>query len=242
MYTPKIVDGRESHKNMKYLKETEARKKLEQVKKKDVSFAIRALLPYNGCLDNDVPVPQKAVSFQKYDDDWWIGRLVINGSPLGFVPTPSKFQEIRTRRFKILQRGLKKTNSSSSIEKPSVKGKSGQVLQNQAVYYDIVPVMRPVCLIGPSLKGYYILRKLIKSNEKCTVHEIKAQLSYAESLLRLEENTFDLVLKENELSKVVKEIFLFLNTYWKATHPDWNEIEKNLLITPKSKVSFCEPY
>uniref|UniRef100_A0A0K0F5X2 SH3 domain-containing protein n=1 Tax=Strongyloides venezuelensis TaxID=75913 RepID=A0A0K0F5X2_STRVS len=169
-----IIDGRKNHQNMKALKESEGKKKLEQAKKKNVSFAIRALLPYNGCLDNDIPVPGKAVSFQvgqflhiyeKFDSDWWIGRLVIDGSPLGFVPTPTKFQQIRTHRFKILQRALKKTNSSSTMEMTT--GKGGQILHNQAMYYDIVPTMRPVCFIGPSLKGYYVTDFLQKGIFDC---------------------------------------------------------------------------
>ncbi|CEF66167.1 Calcium channel, voltage-dependent, beta 2b [Strongyloides ratti] len=339
-----IFDGRECHRQMKALIENDGRKKLEQAKKKSVSFAVRTLLPYNGCLDNDIPVPGKAVSFQvgqflhiyeKFNNDWWIGRLVIDGSLMGFIPTPTKFQQIRTHRFKILQRGLKKSNSSSSME--TTTGKGGQILYNQSMYYDVVPPMRPVCFIGPSLKGYYVtdflqkgifdclkdsfkdrvnvckmnddaisnignkfhstdlnesfymeaekifkesnkmnlvllengnidnpahlknsflapiiiyirienlkvLRKLIKSNDKCTVHEVKAQLAYAESLLRLGDDVFDLVLKENELPKVVKEIILFLETYWRATHPNWKEIEKNSFNASKSKISFSEPY
>lgn len=339
-----IIDGRECHRKMKALLENDGKKKLEQAKKKKVSFAVRTLLPYNGCLENDIPVPGKAVSFQvgqflhiyeKFNNDWWIGRLVEDGALMGFIPTPTKFQQIRTHRFKILQRGLKKSNSSSSTE--TTTGKGGQIIYNQAMYYDVVPPMRPVCFIGPSLKGYHVtdflqkgifdclkdyfkdrivvckmnqdaisnignklhstdlnemfcmeaekifeesnkmnlvllengnidnpiqlknsflapiiiyirienlkvLRKLIKSNDKCTVHEVKAQLASAESLLRLGKDAFDLVLKENELPKVVKEIVIFLDTYWRATHPNFNEIEKNTFTTLRPKVSFNEPY
>uniref|UniRef100_A0A0K0F5X3 GuKc domain-containing protein n=1 Tax=Strongyloides venezuelensis TaxID=75913 RepID=A0A0K0F5X3_STRVS len=92
------------------------------------------------------------------------------------------------------------------------------------------------------IENLKVLRKLIKSNDKCTVHEIKAQLAYAGNLLRIGENVFDLVLKENELSKVVKEIVSFLETYWRATHPNWGDIDKNMSNPSKSKISFSEPY
>uniref|UniRef100_A0AC35TZS7 SH3 domain-containing protein n=1 Tax=Rhabditophanes sp. KR3021 TaxID=114890 RepID=A0AC35TZS7_9BILA len=135
------------------------------VENKRVSFAAKALSDFNGCLDNDVPVPGKAISFltgqflhiyEKFNNDWWIGRLVSDGSPvLGFIPTPSKFHQIKSHRHKILQRTIKQRNSFMSSSKKKGLNKEGEVeLHEQASYYDIVPCMRPVCLIGPSLKGF----------------------------------------------------------------------------------------
>ncbi|KHN81116.1 Voltage-dependent L-type calcium channel subunit beta-4 [Toxocara canis] len=128
--------------------EKQASEQLENAKYKAVAFALRTNVAYDGQLDDDVPVPGCALSFQKrqflhikekFNDDWWIGRLVKDGAELGFVPSPSKLENTKeTRPVKILN--------------PEPRGP-----------YDVVPIMRPVCLVGPSLKGFQVTDMMHKA-------------------------------------------------------------------------------
>ncbi|KAG7220657.1 hypothetical protein INR49_017917 [Caranx melampygus] len=54
---------------------------LEKAKTKPVAFAVRTNVGYN-------PAP-------KYNNDWWIGRLVKEGCEVGFIPSPVKLENTR---------------------------------------------------------------------------------------------------------------------------------------------------
>ena len=126
-------------------------------------FTVKSSISYKGNVDDDSPISGRAVTFdvddfihirEKYDDEWWIGQLllkvclfqplgrVISPDPsLGFIPSPVKIEKIRAYR----------KHRKSKAESVGTKDKKGEKSRTP---YEVVPNVRPVILVGPSLKGY----------------------------------------------------------------------------------------
>nr|CAD2177279.1 unnamed protein product [Meloidogyne enterolobii] len=209
--------------------EKQAAQQLENAKYNPVLFAVQTNIDFDGTIDDDAPVHGCAISFkakdflhikEKYNNDWWIGRLVKEGAELGFIPSPAKLESVRqsqqtgkgvkfrqstsTTNLGALDRMMPPTtprgiaggsrgstpptpadgeeeggadshrsgattnrlNENQMTATPPVQKEKKKLIfkkQENIPPYDVVPTMRPVVLVGPSLKGYEVTDMMQKA-------------------------------------------------------------------------------
>ncbi|KAI4822450.1 hypothetical protein KUCAC02_008001, partial [Chaenocephalus aceratus] len=164
--------------------------------------------------------PGMAISFEakdflhikeKYNNDWWIGRLVKEGCEVGFIPSPVKLentrmlQEQRMRQNRLssskIWRKLQSGCCHGNPPGPPHLAQVGQLNRNRSRRtltasltlmfvlsffsgsdgacspYDVVPSMRPIILVGPSLKGYEVTDMMQKALFDFLKHKFEGRIS-----------------------------------------------------------------
>uniref|UniRef100_A0A7N8XZP8 Calcium channel, voltage-dependent, beta 2b n=1 Tax=Mastacembelus armatus TaxID=205130 RepID=A0A7N8XZP8_9TELE len=163
---------------------------------KPVAFAVRCNFSYTPADDDNVPVPGQAVTFEardflhvkeKFNNDWWIGRLVKEDGVVGFIPSPVNLETILIRREVQARKAAKALANKAAAQaahdmnsKKYTPPSQGQCVLNcgeQVAMYDVVPTMRPVVLMGPSLKGLEVTDMMQKALFDFLKHRFEGRIT-----------------------------------------------------------------
>uniref|UniRef100_A0A3B4UJK2 Calcium channel, voltage-dependent, beta 2b n=1 Tax=Seriola dumerili TaxID=41447 RepID=A0A3B4UJK2_SERDU len=193
-YSVSLLQGERQDSDV--VEERNAQVQLEKAKYKPVAFAVRCNFSYTPADDDNVPVPGQAVTFEardflhvkeKFNNEWWIGRPVKEDGVVGFIPSPVNLETILIRREVQARKAAKAlANKAASQAAQDMNSKKytppsqGQCLLKcgeQVAMYDVVPTMRPVVLMGPSLKGLEVTDMMQKALFDFLKHRFEGRIT-----------------------------------------------------------------
>uniref|UniRef100_A0A8C6TE23 Calcium channel, voltage-dependent, beta 2b n=1 Tax=Neogobius melanostomus TaxID=47308 RepID=A0A8C6TE23_9GOBI len=143
---------------------------------KPVAFAVRCNFSYTPADDDNVPVPGQAVTFdardflhikEKFSNEWWIGRPVKEDAVVGFIPSPVNLETI------LIKREVQARKAAKALAKYVRTDFTGE----HVAMYDVVPTMRPVILMGPSLKGLEVTDMMQKALFDYLKHRFESRIT-----------------------------------------------------------------
>lgn len=183
---------------------------ISSAEKMDVAFAVRTNLTFNGFHDDDSPIHGKAVTFRardclhvkaKYNEDWWIGRVVKVDAPIGFIPAPAKLKKLaeeagtqmvrrtidRKGKPEAEQATINNEKQNGSVESLNTipPSRVSEIEARAQGPYESVPVMRPIILCGPSMRGFEITDLM----HTALVHALRRQFEDRMEIFQVEEKS-----------------------------------------------------